>query len=104
MKMGAWSPEEIETSLRLYADGRSYGEIGAELDRNPHNVRRALRRAREARGIPLDTQRPSGKSQRWLDRYLEATEGWPKLKGSDEHRDRLFVRAVVMEAQRVGLI
>lgn len=104
MKRGNWTPEEIDYALSLYAEGTPYSEIGLKLDRASENVRRIVRKAREARGLPLDTQRPSGKSQLWLERYLEATEGWPKMVGDSEVRDRRFVRAVVLEAISTGLI
>lgn len=42
-----WAPNLIEQAIALLAAGRSYAEIGAELDRSEFAVRSALRRHRK---------------------------------------------------------
>lgn len=66
-----WTPEDLETLYKLRAEGRTYKEIGAALNRSPAGVKQRWRwlnitdeerasraernaRARQARGGPLN--------------------------------------------------
>jgi hypothetical protein len=104
MKSGRWTEDEITKGLQLYAQGMPYAAIGIELDRSASMVRKSLKTARDRLGIDSCTRRPSGKSQLWLERYREATLGWPTLRGNAEEREQRFIRAVIIEARSAGLV
>lgn len=101
-----WTSLESADACRSFLAGENWADIGQRMRRTPDAIRsHVLRQLTDEQKLqrPIHERMIEG-ARRGHDSMRRRTEGWPVLEGSDEDREDAFVRTVVREAVRCGLL